>query len=74
MVNKIDTVKKEQLLESIDIYRKQLAFAEIVPVSALKKDNTDVLITQIMKYLPEGPAFYDEDTITDQPTRQIVQN
>jgi len=72
VVNKIDTVKKEQLLEYIDIYRKQLAFAEIVPVSALKKDNTDVLITQIMKYLPEGPAFYDEDTITDQPTRQIV--
>ncbi len=72
VVNKIDTVKKEQLLEYIDIYRKQLNFAEIVPVSALKKDNTDVLITQIMKYLPEGPAFYDEDTITDQPTRQIV--
>ena len=72
VINKIDTVKKEQLLESIDIYRKQLAFAEIVPVSALKKDNTDVLITQIMKYLPEGPAFYDEDTITDQPTRQVV--
>lgn len=72
VVNKIDTVKKEQLLEYIDIYRKQLAFAEIVPVSALKKDNTEVLIAQIMKYLPEGPAFYDEDTITDQPTRQIV--
>ncbi len=72
VINKIDTVKKEQLLEYIDIYRKQLNFAEIVPVSALKKDNTDVLITQIMKYLPEGPAFYDEDTITDQPTRQIV--
>lgn len=72
VINKIDTVKKEQLLEYIDIYRKQLDFAEIVPVSALKKDNTDVLITQIMKYLPEGPAFYDEDTITDQPTRQIV--
>lgn len=72
VVNKIDTVKKEQLLESIDIYRKQLDFAEIVPVSALKKDNTEVLIAQIMQYLPEGPAFYDEDTITDQPTRQIV--
>lgn len=72
VINKIDTVKKEQLLEYIDVYRKQLDFAEIVPVSALKKDNTDVLITQIMKYLPEGPAFYDEDTITDQPTRQIV--
>ncbi len=72
VVNKIDTVKKEQLLASIDLYRKQLDFAEVVPVSALKKDNTGVLIAQIMKYLPYGPAFYDEDTITDQPTRQIV--
>ena len=72
VVNKIDTVKKEQLLASMDLYRKQLDFAEVVPVSALKKDNTNVLIAQIMKYLPYGPAFYDEDTITDQPTRQIV--
>ena len=47
-------------------------FAEIVPVSALKDDNTDTLIKLIMKYLPYGPAFYDEDTITDQPMRQIV--
>lgn len=72
VINKIDTVKKEQLLGYIDLYRKQLDFAEVVPVSALKKDNTEVLIAQIMKYLPYGPAFYDEDTITDQPTRQIV--
>jgi len=72
VMNKIDKVKKEQLPGYIDAYRKQLDFAEIVPVSALKKDNTDVLIAQIMKYLPYGPAFYDEDTITDQPVRQIV--
>lgn len=72
VVNKIDTVKKEQLLGYIDAYRSQLDFAEIVPVSALKNDNTQVLIEQIMKYLPYGPAFYDEDTVTDQPTRQIV--
>ena len=72
VINKIDMVKKEQLLGYIDAYRKQLDFAEIVPVSALQKDNTDVLIAQIMKYLPYGPAFYDEDTITDQPARQIV--
>ncbi|MDE6621067.1 MAG: GTPase Era [Lachnospiraceae bacterium] len=72
VINKIDMVKKEQLLGYIDAYRKQLDFAEIVPVSALQKDNTDVLVAQIMKYLPYGPAFYDEDTITDQPTRQIV--
>ncbi|MDE6219180.1 MAG: GTPase Era [Lachnospiraceae bacterium] len=72
VINKIDMVKKEHLLGYIDAYRKQLDFAEIVPVSALQKDNTDVLIAQIMKYLPYGPAFYDEDTITDQPARQIV--
>lgn len=72
VINKIDTVKKEQLLQYIDTYRKQMNFAEIVPVSALKDDNTDTLIKLIMNYLPYGPAFYDEDTITDQPMRQIV--
>lgn len=72
VINKIDTVKKEEILTFIDTYRKELDFAEIVPVSALKGDNTDTLLQCIMKYLPYGPAFYDEDTITDQPMRQIV--
>lgn len=72
VINKTDTVKKEEVLTFIDAYRKELDFAEIVPVSALKGDNTEVLISCIMKYLPYGPAFYDEDTITDQPERQIV--
>ncbi|MGN0432716.1 MAG: GTPase Era [Lachnospiraceae bacterium] len=72
VINKIDTVKREQLLEYIDTYRKELDFAEIVPVSALKADNIDELLKCIMKYLPYGPAFYDEDTVTDQPMRQIV--
>lgn len=72
VINKIDTVKKEELLGFIDTYRKEMDFAEIVPVSALKKENTEELIKCIMKYLPYGPAFYDEDTITDQPQRQIV--
>lgn len=72
VINKVDTVKREELLPSIDTYRKQMEFQEIVPVSALKGDNTDALISCIMKYLPYGPAFYDEDTVTDQPMRQIV--
>lgn len=72
VINKIDTVKKELLLTYIDAYRKQLDFAEIVPVSALKKDGLAVLIECIMKYLPYGEPFYDEDTVTDQPMRQIV--
>ncbi|HKM35248.1 MAG TPA: GTPase Era [Lachnospiraceae bacterium] len=72
IINKIDTVKKEQLLAYIDTYRKEMDFAEVIPVSALKADNTEELVKYIFKYLPYGPAFYDEDTITDQPMRQIV--
>lgn len=72
VINKIDRVKKEELLHFIDVYRKELDFAEIVPVSALKGDNTDQLIKCIFKYLPYGEPFYDEDTITDQPMRQLV--
>lgn len=72
VINKIDTVKKEQLLEYIDTYRREYDFAEIVPVSALKAENIKELLKCIMKYLPYGPAFYDEDTVTDQPVRQIV--
>ena len=72
VINKVDTVKREELLVYIDTYRKQMDFQEIVPTSALKGDNTDTLISCIMKYLPYGPAFYDEDTVTDQPMRQIV--
>ena len=72
VINKTDTVKKEKLLAVIDTYRKLHEFDEIVPVSALSGDNTDTLIEQIFKYLPYGPKFYDEDTVTDQPMRQIV--
>lgn len=72
VINKIDKVKREELLQFIDTYRKELNFAEIVPVSALKGENTDELIKCIMDYLPYGPAFYEEDVITDQPERQIV--
>ena len=72
VINKIDTVKKEELFGFIDTYRKEMDFDEIVPVSALKRDNTKELVKCIMKYLPFGPAFYEEDAITDQPKRQIV--
>ena len=72
VINKIDMVKKEEILPSIDVYRREYDFAEIVPVSARTGDNTDELIKVILKYLPYGPQFYDEDTVTDQPERQIV--
>lgn len=72
VINKIDKVTKEDLIRFIDIYRKELDFAEVVPVSALKGQNTDELIRCIFKYLPYGEPFYDEDTVTDQPMRQLV--
>ena len=72
VINKIDMVKREEILAFIDTYRKEYDFAEIVPVSARTGDNTDELVKVILNYLPYGPQFYDEDTITDQPERQIV--
>lgn len=71
-INKIDTVKKDEILKFIDTYRKVYDFDEIVPVSALKGMGKDDLLSAIFKYLPYGPMFYDEDTVTDQPERQIV--
>ena len=72
VINKTDTVKREEILTFIDAYRKEYDFAEIVPVSARTGENTDELVKVILKYLPYGPMFYDEDTVTDQPQRQIV--
>lgn len=72
VINKTDMVKKEEILSYIDTYRKEYDFAEIVPLSALRGENTEILIDLIFKYFPYGPMFYDEDTITDQPERQIV--
>lgn len=72
VVNKIDTVDRPKLMEFISIYSQEMDFDEIVPVSALKNDNVEELIKCIVKYLPYGEPFYDEDTITDQPVKQIV--
>ena len=73
VINKIDQVKKqEEILTFIDAYKDICPFAEIVPLSALKDRNTDLLLELIFKYLPYGPQFYDEDTVTDQPMRQIA--
>ena len=72
MINKVDTVKKEEILKFIYAYKDICEFEDIVPVSALKGQNTDTVLEVIFKYLPYGPMFYDEDTVTDQPQRQIV--
>ena len=71
IINKVDTVEREKVFEYIDTYRKLMDFVEIIPTSALRGNNTQEVIDSIFKYLPYGPQFYDEDTITDQPQRAI---
>ncbi len=72
VINKIDTIEKQKLLQVIDNYRKEYRFAEVVPISAIKGQNTEELLNVIQKYLPEGPQYFPEDMVTDQPERQIV--
>ncbi len=72
LINKIDTVKKEQLLGVIDSWKDVYDFAEIVPVSGLKETGFPDLLESIFRYLPEGPMLYDEETLTDQSMRLIA--
>ncbi|HMK56716.1 MAG TPA: GTPase Era [Dissulfurispiraceae bacterium] len=72
LVNKVDTVKKPELLPVIDAYRRLHPFAEIMPVSALRTDGLDMLAGTIEKYLPEGPRLYPDDMVTDQMERFMV--
>ncbi|MCR5739034.1 MAG: GTPase Era [Lachnospiraceae bacterium] len=72
VINKIDTVSPDKLLEFIASYSEHMDFKEVVPISALKGKNVDDLVNTVFKYLPEGEPFYDEDTITDQPVKQIA--
>lgn len=72
VINKIDRVKREELLPIIDAFHKLYTFADIVPVSARSGDNTQELLQVIFGYLQEGPQFFEEDVVTDQPMRQIA--
>lgn len=72
IINKIDTVEKPELLKVMEAYSAEYPFKEIIPISALKDKNTGDLLDAIKKYLPEGPKYFPDDMITDQPERQIV--
>ncbi len=72
VINKIDQVKKENLLPMIADYASMYDFASIVPISAKTGDGVDALMKDIRECMPEGPQFYDSEMITDQPERQIA--
>ena len=65
-------LKRKRFSGFIDAYKDICDFAEIIPLSALKGENTENLIPLIFKYMEDGPQYYDEDTVTDQPERQIA--
>lgn len=72
VINKIDTIHPDQLFSIIESYKEKYPFKEIIPISALEGNNVETLLTQIKKYLPEGPQFYPADQVTDHPERFIV--
>ncbi len=71
-LNKIDQIKKGELLPMIEAFSKAYSFSAIVPISALKGDGLSELLQEIVKLLPEGPPFYDAETFTDQTERQLA--
>lgn len=72
VLNKIDLLKKEQVLKLIQDYSKQADFLAIVPISAKTGENKEELLKVIFSQLPEGPMYYPEDEVTDQPERFIM--
>ena len=72
VINKIDLVKRENLLPIIDQYQKIHSFQEIIPISAITGEGVDILLDEILKVLPESPRYYPEDMITDQTERFLV--
>jgi GTP-binding protein Era len=72
VINKTDKVKKDQILKFIDSYKEILSFSDIIPISALTGDGVTDVISTIFKYLPYGPMFYDEETVTQESMREIA--
>lgn len=72
VVNKIDRMPKQRLLPILESYRHAYSFAAIVPVSAVEKVNLDGVVTEICRFLPQGPQYFPADMVTDQPERLII--
>jgi len=73
VINKIDLIEKEKLFELINLYKDEYNFESIIPISAMKQDNIEVVITEIEKHLKEGPAYYDIEEYTDQTERMLIE-
>lgn len=72
VINKVDTVKAESIAKTIDNYRNEYNFSDIVPISAINGENVDSLLNVMTERLPEGPRYFPSDMITDQPEKFII--
>jgi len=72
VINKVDLVQKAKLLPLIDAYRQMHSFLEIVPISALTGDGVDRLVELALKAMPEGPVYFKDDMVTDQPMQVLA--
>ena len=72
IINKIDLIKKEQLFTRINKYTSVMDFKTVIPISALNNEGTDIVMKEILKLLPEGPKYFPDDIITDQPEKMIA--
>ena len=72
LLNKIDVLEKQKLLPLITEYKERHEFAEVIPISAMKREGLDALLTSVLKALPEGPRYFPKDQVTDQPERFLV--
>jgi GTP-binding protein Era len=72
ILNKRDLITDEKLIETITTWKDIADFKEIIPISALKKINTELLLKKLIEYLPEGPVYYPKDQFTDRPERFFV--
>ncbi len=72
LLNKIDVLEKQKLLPLITEYKDRHEFAEVIPISAMKREGLDALLTSVLKALPEGPRYFPKDQVTDQPERFLV--
>ena len=73
LINKIDLIKKEELLSLISLYKDEYEFEAIIPISVVKKDNLEKIVEEMEKHLEEGPAYYDKEEYTDQTLRQLAE-
>ena len=72
LINKIDSIPKEDILRLIEMYSKEMDFLDVIPISAREGDGTEIYLDTVKKNLPEGPKYYTDEYVTDRPMKFIV--